>query len=133
MSSKWARDGMSRESKRRFEVGAEFQGDGAGTHFRVWAPEHPRVSVFVGTQAAPHGDNSHPLTREPSGYHSGLISELHPGDRYGFLVDDDPKPYADPASRFQPDGPHGLSQIVDATDFEWHDGGFQERTDARVI
>ena len=43
------------------------------------------------------------------------------GDRYGFLLDDDEKPLPDPASRFQPEGPHGPSEIIDPRGFEWND------------
>jgi maltooligosyltrehalose trehalohydrolase len=32
--------------------------------------------------------------------------------------------FPDPASRFQPEGPHGPSQVVDASRFEWHDQGW---------
>jgi len=56
---------------------------------------------------------SHPLEREPSGHFSGLANGLRPGTLYGFRFDDDPKVYPDPASRFQPRGPHGASQVVD--------------------
>ena len=124
---------MSREAKRRFGVGAEYQGKEAGTHFRVWAPDRQLVSVVESVAGTSRAPTKYPLTRESNGYHSGLVSELHTGDRYAFLLDADPKAYPDPASRFQPDGPHGPSQIVDATSFEWSDAGFEERSDARVI
>jgi maltooligosyltrehalose trehalohydrolase len=39
--------------------------------------------------------------------------ELVPGTRYGFLLDDDVAPLPDPRSRFQPDGVHGLSEVVE--------------------
>ena len=35
------------------------------------------------------------------------------GSRYGFRLSDDPRIYPDPASRSQPDGPHGLSEVID--------------------
>jgi maltooligosyltrehalose trehalohydrolase len=130
---------MSRGLERRFEIGAEYQREQAGTHFRVWAPDRKLVSVVPGTNvetsSTPKSSarETYPLTRESSGYHSGLIAQLGPGDRYAFLLDEDPKPYPDPASRFQPEGPHGPSQIVDPTSFAWLDSGFQPRTDARVI
>ena len=41
--------------------------------------------------------------------------------RYRFRLDGEPTLYPDPASRFQPDGPHGPSQIVDARAFPWSD------------
>ncbi|MEI9954367.1 MAG: malto-oligosyltrehalose trehalohydrolase [Pseudomonadota bacterium] len=123
---------MTRESKRRFSIGAEYQGE-TGTHFRVWAPERRVVSVVPRGNPRAHQAKSYPLAQESGGYHSGLIAEFQAGDRYAFLLDDDPKPYPDPASRFQPDGPHGAAQIVDATRFEWLDAGFELRSDTRVI
>lgn len=36
--------------------------------------------------------------------------------------------FPDPASRFQPQGPHGPSQIVDATTFIWSDAGWKGAT-----
>jgi maltooligosyltrehalose trehalohydrolase len=48
-----------------------------------------------------------------------------PGTDYGFQLDDDPKPYPDPRSEWQPNGVHGLSRIYDQTAFEWADARFQ--------
>ena len=50
---------------------------------------------------------------------------LRAGDRYGFRLDDDPRIYPDPASRSQPDGPHGLSAVVDPRAFAWTDGDWR--------
>jgi maltooligosyltrehalose trehalohydrolase len=127
-----ASDRKSHEAKRRFEIGAEYFGEHAGTHFRVWAPDRKLV-VVAAHASATSAHKTYPLTAEPGGYHSGLIADLHAGDRYAFLLDADAKPYPDPASRFQPEGPHGPSQIVDPTRFEWLDSGFEQRADARVI
>ena len=84
-----------------------------GTAFRVWADEHKSVSVVVdGAQ--------HELKREAKGYFSEAVAGIRHGQTYGFLVDEE-GPFADPASRYQPEGPHGLSQIVDPTHFSWSD------------
>jgi maltooligosyltrehalose trehalohydrolase len=64
------------------------------------------------------------LTREDGGYFSGAIA-ASAGDRYQFMVDDDAKRYPDPASRFQPDGPHGPSEIVDPAAFRWTDSNWK--------
>src|SRR5207253_5891830 len=52
-----------------------------------------------------------------------VIRHLHsfPTRRSSDLVDADENCYPDPASRFQPDGPHGASCIVDSTKFRWND------------
>src|SRR6185312_6452756 len=53
------------------------------------------------------------------GMFSGFVDGLAEGLTYAFRLDDDPHPYPDPASRFQPEGPHGPSQLVDPTQFAW--------------
>ena len=102
--------------KRRLPIGAEPSPDGR-VRVRVWAPEHTRVSVVM-------DGRTEALEREPQGYFSGIVAG-RAGSRYGFLLGDDPKPYPDPASRFQPDGPHGLSEVVDPDAYQWQDGGWR--------
>jgi maltooligosyltrehalose trehalohydrolase len=60
------------------------------------------------------------LTAEGNGYFEGLIADVGAGDRYRFSLDGQP-PLADPASRFQPEGPHGPSVVVDPSRFVWTD------------
>jgi maltooligosyltrehalose trehalohydrolase len=60
------------------------------------------------------------MTKEEDGYFSGLAPGRS-GDRYRFRLDGAEKFYADPASRYQPDGPHGSSVIVDPRQFVWRD------------
>jgi maltooligosyltrehalose trehalohydrolase len=88
-----------------------------GADFRVWAPAAKKVRVlFEGeTEQA-----SFDLCREESGYHSGYTAAAGPGSRYRFELDDTGA-FPDPASRFQPDGPHGASEIIDANAFSWTD------------
>src|SRR6266446_6365972 len=104
--------------KRRYPIGAEVI-DGNQTDFRVWAPKARGLDVVV-----EDGANServfHALTPEADGYFSGTIN-IGVGTRYRLLVDANENCYPDPASRFQPDGPHGASCIVDPTKFRWND------------
>src|SRR5262249_2415703 len=44
------------------------------------------------------------------------------GARYRFCLDGEPALYPDPASRFQPEGPHGPSEVVDPSRYSWRDG-----------
>ena len=99
--------------RRRRPIGAEPIGDG-GTHVRVWAPVAQRVDVVLA-----NGDVSS-LEREPDGYFAGLVA-ASVGDRYQFRIDNSDRLYPDPASRFQPDGPHAASEIVDPSTFQWTD------------
>src|SRR5438045_2953878 len=98
---------------RRLPIGAEPM-DRGRTHFRVWAPRARRVDVADG------GGRLTPLEPESGGYFSGA-AEARVGDRYRFKLDDDQRLYPDPASRFQPEGPHGPSEIVDPHTFRWTD------------
>src|SRR5262249_44565849 len=43
------------------------------------------------------------------------------GSLYRFRLDGETNLYPDPASRFQPDGPHGPSQVIDPAAFRWSD------------
>ncbi|VTU01972.1 -alpha-glucan branching protein : Malto-oligosyltrehalose trehalohydrolase OS=Desulfovibrio sp. U5L GN=DesU5LDRAFT_0871 PE=3 SV=1: Alpha-amylase: Alpha-amylase: DUF3459 [Gemmataceae bacterium] len=97
---------------RRYPVGAEVSP--AGTHFRVWAPIRSKVEVVV------EGGPTVPLRAEPDGYFAGFAAGVRDGALYRFRLDGGPV-LADPASRFQPDGPHGPSQVVDPHRFEWTD------------
>lgn len=99
-------------------IGAEYRA-GMGTHFRVWAPAARAVEVvFESASAAPLR-----LEREEAGYFQGLATQAKPGTRYRFRLDGgDALP--DPASRLQPEGPHGPSEVVDPDGFAWTDGAW---------
>jgi maltooligosyltrehalose trehalohydrolase len=98
---------------RRLPVGAELLPDGR-VHFRVYAGARPRVAVLAGEEKIG-------LRPEGDGYFSGA-ARLPVGARYWFELDGAGR-FPDPASRFQPEGPHGPSQIVDPA-FPWTDHGF---------
>src|SRR5579872_4856103 len=109
-----ARTRMSDISRRR-PVGAELQPDGS-THFRVWAPEPKTMALRI--EATGQARERHvALEAEGDGYYSALVEDAAAGTRYRFLLDDDA--LADPASRWQPDGPFGPSAVVDPTAFSW--------------
>ncbi|MBI5671451.1 MAG: malto-oligosyltrehalose trehalohydrolase [Chloroflexi bacterium] len=76
--------------------------------FNVWAPNAQRVELaLVGR------DNRHlPMQPAGSGYHRLVTREAQAGSRYCFRLDGQGE-YPDPASRFQPEGVHGPSEVVD--------------------
>jgi maltooligosyltrehalose trehalohydrolase len=64
------------------------------------------------------------LEAEGNGYFSGHVAAASAGTRYRFRLDGDTALYPDPASRFQPEGPHGPSQVIDPSRFAWSDDGW---------
>ncbi len=101
-------------------VGAAFvPGEGCG--FLVWAPYRDRVEVEL---LAPRSER---LLLQPTerGYHCGIVDGVAPGARYRYRLDGDVvRP--DPASRHQPDGVDGPSQVIDPR-FDWTDAGWEGR------
>ncbi len=106
--------------ERRLPVGAEVRPD--GVDFRVWAPRRQRVEVVLD-----HGSRPEPLTRGAEGYFEGLVSAAAAGARYRFRLDGEIT-LPDPASRFQPDGPHGPSEVIDPAAFAWSDSAWRGRS-----
>jgi maltooligosyltrehalose trehalohydrolase len=84
-----------------------------GIHFSAWAPEARELQMVL------QDGGSHHLPRKTDGFFQGILP-ARTGDRYKFLVDGR-GPFPDPASRYQPEGPHGWSQIVDPNAFRWSD------------
>lgn len=105
-------------------VGAEARPHG-GVDFRVWAPLHKQVRVSL--ESGPGHPALITLKREPGkdGYHSGFCKSASVGTLYRYELDGDTTRYPDPASRYQPDGPHGPSQVIDPRSFPWTDGGWR--------
>lgn len=107
------------KSTRRLAIGAELLDD--GVHFRVWAPECGRIECVL--EAGPGAGNSIALKGDADGYFAGLAAAAAAGTRYWFRLDGE-GPFPDPASRSQPDGPHGPSQVIDPCSFRWSDRGW---------
>ncbi|HEU5118859.1 MAG TPA: alpha-amylase family glycosyl hydrolase, partial [Isosphaeraceae bacterium] len=99
-------------------LGAWFDDDEA--RFRVWAPDASSVTIRLESPAPPR---EIPMLREFQGYHTQRIGGLEPGDRYRYLVDNR-GPFPDPASRWQPQGVHGPSALVDPSRYLWNDASF---------
>ncbi len=87
-------------------------------HARVWAPGRRLVELLLERHGAPA--RGFVLTPGANGVFEHAIPGARAGDRYRFLLDDE-GPFPDPASRSQPDGVHGSSEIVDPAAFRWTD------------
>ncbi|MDB5508209.1 MAG: Alpha-amylase-family protein [Hyphomicrobiales bacterium] len=112
-------------NQRAFPVGAEIVG--SGVSFRVFADSSKHVDLCLA------GRDRIPMVAEGDGYFSILVPDLEAGARYRYRLDGG-QLLPDPASRFQPDGPHGDSALVDASAFAWTDGAWEGcRIDGQVI
>ncbi len=89
--------------------------DRNGVTFRVWAPDHSALRVVTG--AAGKESRTLALERDGEGFFQGHDAAGKPGDVYWFQTEDRLLP--DPASRFQPTGVEGPSQVVDPDAFQW--------------
>ncbi len=108
-----------RASARRYPIGAE-QLDGGGVHFRVAAPEHRKVVAVL--EAGPGAPDEVELSVDDDGYFAGIARAAASGTRYRFrLGGTDGELLPDPASRYQPDGPEGPSEVIDPSAFRWTD------------
>jgi maltooligosyltrehalose trehalohydrolase len=108
--------------RRRYPIGAELVAENQ-THFRVWGPKARELDVVI--EPGSYSKRVfHALMPEPGGYFSGTVN-VGDGTQYRFRVNSDENCYPDPASRFQPDGPHGPSCIIDPRQFQWTDSQWQ--------
>src|SRR5271157_1784607 len=96
-------------------LGATPRPDGQ-CRFLLWAPHAGRVELHI---VAPI-ERLVPLAMKECGYYEALVQDVAPGSRYFYRLDG-VKERPDPASRLQPAGVHGPSQVVDLIRFQWED------------
>lgn len=95
-------------------LGATYLGEGRCL-FLVWAPAAETVAVHITVPS----HRMIPMERGVRGYHEALIEGVTPGTRYFYVLDGKTE-RPDPASRFQPEGVHGASEVVNLG-FHWDD------------
>jgi maltooligosyltrehalose trehalohydrolase len=96
-----------------------------GVRFRVWAPFARSVALHLrrGVRPTARYKLETGSGKSEAGIWDITVDNARPGDRYAYSIDwRDPLP--DPASRYQPDGVHGWSEIVDPAGFTWTDSGW---------
>ncbi|MES2572700.1 MAG: malto-oligosyltrehalose trehalohydrolase [Verrucomicrobiota bacterium] len=121
----------SAEPWRRLPVGAEIHPAG-GVHFRVWAPAVKKIAVRLSRKVdldAPFTEAE--LQPEGDGYFSLHVEKAGPGDHYKFVLENGFFP--DPVSRFQPEGPHGASRVIDPSLYPWSDTEWKGVPDTLII
>ena len=85
-----------------------------GTLFRVWSPLARQLAIEL------ENGTTYPMTPGVGGYFELHIEGVGAGAHYRVRLNGN-EPYPDPASRFQPDGVHGPSMVVDPSLFPWRD------------
>jgi maltooligosyltrehalose trehalohydrolase len=96
--------------------GARPRGD--GTEFTLWAPGATAVDLAIERDG--HPPSVTPLAQAADGLWQTCVGSATAGARYRLRRDDHPF-WPDPASRSQPAGVHGASEVVDAAAFTWTD------------
>ncbi len=98
---------------------------GGRTRFVVWAPRAGRVRVKLEPLGGA-GPREVDLAPIELGYHEAVVEGCPPGTRYRYRLDDG-EPMADPASRSQPEGVLGPSEVVDLGAHRWADAAYRPR------
>src|SRR5215469_18554108 len=101
----------------KLQFGAELRPE--GVRFRVWAPQAATVSLQLEDPLL----SAIPMNREPKGWFSVSTSIARAGTRYRYLIDG--QAFPDPASRYQPEGVHGPSEVIDPSAYDWSDLGWR--------
>jgi maltooligosyltrehalose trehalohydrolase len=86
-----------------------------GVRFKVWAPKASSVLLRVVGEA-----DDIPMNSETKGYFTVFFVNGKAGDRYNYVLDGG-RVRPDPVSRFQPEGVHGPSEVIDPKQFKWED------------
>lgn len=87
-----------------------------GVRFRLWAPAAQRADVM-----SESGQVIAPMRAAGRGYFEADAAGAEPGLLYRYRIDGRVA-YPDAASRFQPQGVHGPSMVIDPRRYPWRDG-----------
>jgi maltooligosyltrehalose trehalohydrolase len=99
-------------------LGATILGSGSCS-FLVWAPRARQIEVCI---AGPD-QRATEMKSLPFGYFYAEVAGIHAGAEYKYRLDGrNERP--DPASRYQPHGVHGSSQVT-GSHFDWKDGAWR--------
>jgi maltooligosyltrehalose trehalohydrolase len=108
------------KSKHEMEFGAECVRD--GVRFRFWAPGANQVGLRLDSDSG----TDVPMRSVGDGWFELTTPDAHVGTLYQFRIDSD-QLVPDPASRFQPEGVHGPSEVIDSQSYKWNDENWRGR------
>ena len=97
--------------------------------FRVFAPETRQIRLHLLTGAAA---GIHEPRVQRDGIGEFVVRGAGAGDRYMYSLDGS-NPLPDPGSRFQPEGVHGPSEIVDPDAYRWRHGKWRVPTVRELV
>ena len=94
---------------------------GGGAAFRLWAPAAHSAELILHSGSAPQVLAAAP---QGDGWFALENADAVVGQGYQWRIDDGDQLLPDPASRYNPKGPHAPSQLIDPRAFEWDDDGW---------
>jgi maltooligosyltrehalose trehalohydrolase len=94
------------------------------TRFALFAPDVPDVRAIVGGQSSP-------MQAKAGGWRELRMTGAGSGTKYLFGLGELRAP--DPASRYQPEGVHKASAVIDPLAFEWSDSDWRGRPWAETV
>ena len=92
--------------------------EGGKVRFRLWAPGVRAATVDLSSAHLP-------MQSVDAGWFELITAEAGPGAPYQFRIEDRKVP--DPASRYQPVGVHGPSEVIDPRTFPWKSADWRGR------
>jgi maltooligosyltrehalose trehalohydrolase len=95
------------------------------TRFALFAPDVQNLRAIV-------ADKPHAMRAKPGGWHELELAEAGGGTRYIYELNENLRA-PDPASRYQPDGVHKPSAVIDPRAFEWKDDEWRGRPWAEAV
>jgi len=98
--------------------------EGGRIRFRLWAPAAERVDLLLETT---HGGGvTLPMACTEAGWYELTSDRATAGDLYRYRIHGFGE-VPDPASRYNPQGVHGPSQVLEPGQFIWNDRGWRGR------
>ncbi len=105
----------STERENRAIAGTRHRG-GVRWEFSVWAPFRKKVELKIVSPDM----LLIPMKRDDQGYWHACVYDVVPGAQYLYRLDGEQE-RPDPVSRYQPEGVHSPSQLMDLSAFAWED------------